>query len=124
MREIPFGTIQFPLWEHLKSFVAKNWSRNGQCEPYQSAICGAIAGKNSQKLNYISIFCDYRLYIILLLKGGVAAGITTPMDVAKTRITLAKVINLNFSRFTIRKIKQKFNLRKVTISKKAKYLRQ
>ena len=103
MREIPFGTIQFPLWEHLKSFVAKNWSRNGQCEPYQSAICGAIAGKNSQKLNYIFqsfVIIDYTSYIILPLKGGVSAGITTPMDVAKTRITLAKVINnFEFLRF-------------------------
>lgn len=44
MREIPFGTIQFPLWEYLKLLVAQ-YSKNGKCEPSQSALCGAVAGK-------------------------------------------------------------------------------
>jgi len=61
LREIPFATIQFPLWEYLKLVVAK--FNKGKCEPYQSAICGAFA-------------------------GGIAAAMTTPLDVAKTRITL------------------------------------
>lgn len=62
LREIPFATIQFPLWEYLKVLVVK-YSSKRKCEPYQSAICGAFA-------------------------GGVAAGLTTPLDVVKTRITL------------------------------------
>lgn len=62
LREIPFGTIQFPLWEHLKTKCANN-SKDGKCAPYQSAFCGAIA-------------------------GGFSAAVTTPLDVAKTRITL------------------------------------
>jgi len=64
LREIPFGTIQFPLWEYLKTRFAK-YNKNNRCEPYQAAICGAIA-------------------------GAIAAGVTTPLDVAKTRITLSE----------------------------------
>lgn len=64
LREIPFGSIQFPLWEYLKLVVSK-YEKDGQSKPYQSALCGAIA-------------------------GGISAGLTTPIDVAKTRITLGK----------------------------------
>lgn len=63
IREIPFSFIQFPVWEFLKA----RWSnvQGHTVEPWQSSICGAIAG------------CS-------------AAGITTPLDVAKTRIMLAE----------------------------------
>ncbi len=64
LREIPFGSIQFPLWEYLKTACA-NYTKKEVCEPYQSAFCGAIA-------------------------GGFAAAVTTPLDVAKTRITLSE----------------------------------
>jgi len=64
LREIPFSSIQFPLWEYLK-YVCANYTKKEVCEPYQAAICGAIA-------------------------GGFSAAITTPLDVAKTRITLSE----------------------------------
>jgi len=62
MREIPFSLIQFPLWEFLK----KKFSKHGE-DPaaHVSSLCGAAA-------------------------GGLAAAATTPLDVAKTRIMLAK----------------------------------
>ncbi|CDR46814.1 CYFA0S26e00364g1_1 [Cyberlindnera fabianii] len=62
MREIPFTIIQFPLYEWLKKTWAK---KNGKevVNPLQGAICGSIA-------------------------GGVAAALTTPLDVLKTRIML------------------------------------
>ena len=45
LREIPFGTIQFPLWEHLKLLVQR-YDQKNECQPYQSAICGGFAGIN------------------------------------------------------------------------------
>lgn len=62
-REIPFSLIQFPMWEYFK----ENWQPVTGLEltPYYVALCGAVS-------------------------GGVAAGLTTPLDVIKTRIMLAE----------------------------------
>ncbi|KAF1330136.1 S-adenosylmethionine mitochondrial carrier protein, partial [Globisporangium splendens] len=62
-REIPFSFIQFPLWEGLKYQWSQ--SQNAPVSSFQGAICGSIA-------------------------GGVAASITTPLDVVKTRLMLGK----------------------------------
>ncbi|XP_049588514.1 mitochondrial S-adenosylmethionine carrier protein isoform X2 [Syngnathus scovelli] len=60
---IPFSLVQFPLWEYLKT----QWSqrRGHTLHSWQAALCGAFA-------------------------GAVAALVTNPLDVAKTRIMLAK----------------------------------
>ncbi|XP_069190069.1 mitochondrial S-adenosylmethionine carrier protein isoform X2 [Procambarus clarkii] len=62
-RDIPFSLIQFPLWEILK----KQWShaQGYYVDSWQASLCGAFA-------------------------GGVSAALTTPLDVAKTRIMLAE----------------------------------
>ncbi|XP_065305751.1 mitochondrial S-adenosylmethionine carrier protein-like isoform X1 [Dermacentor albipictus] len=60
-REIPFSFIQFPLWEFLKNMFANP----DALVTWQAAVCGAIS-------------------------GGIAGGLTTPLDVAKTRIILAE----------------------------------
>lgn len=62
IREVPFSFIQFPVWEFLKSSWAEQ--QGHAVAPWQSSVCGAVA-------------------------GGFAAGLTTPLDVAKTRIMLA-----------------------------------
>eukprot|EP00756_Hemistasia_phaeocysticola_P006427 Hpha_TRINITY_DN13822_c0_g1::TRINITY_DN13822_c0_g1_i1::g.70108::m.70108/K15111/SLC25A26; solute carrier family 25 (mitochondrial S-adenosylmethionine transporter), member 26 len=60
-REIPFALVQFPLWEHLKHTFA--FDEKGNKSDLVAAACGSAA-------------------------GGLAAAVTTPLDVAKTRIML------------------------------------
>jgi solute carrier family 25 S-adenosylmethionine transporter 26 len=63
MREVPFTMIQFPLWEALKSYRCASTGQRTV-----SAGEGAVFGS---------------------LAGAVAAGVTTPLDVLKTRMMLA-----------------------------------
>ncbi|KAK6100885.1 Mitochondrial carrier family protein [Brugia pahangi] len=62
-REIPFSLIEFPLWEFLKQEIAR--IRRRQCTPLESAACGSVS-------------------------GSIAAAMTTPFDVVKTRIMLSE----------------------------------
>jgi solute carrier family 25 S-adenosylmethionine transporter 26 len=64
MREVPFTVIQFPLWEAMKAY-RRQTSGKDKNSGIESAICGSIA-------------------------GAIAAAITTPLDVLKTRMMLAK----------------------------------
>ena len=63
VREVPFSFIQMPLWELLK----KRWTQHQghPLDAWQSSVCGGLAGSFS-------------------------GAITTPLDVAKTRIMLAE----------------------------------
>lgn len=74
LREIPFAFIQYPLWEILKKKVCAfreidptDCSRT--ISSTDSLLCGAVA-------------------------GAVAGFLTTPFDVAKTRIILAEKTDL------------------------------
>ncbi len=70
MREIPFTIVQFSLWEYLKAaYSVRQHARAGREEGLvtaaESAVCGSLA-------------------------GAVAAGLTTPLDVLKTNMMLAR----------------------------------
>ncbi|KAF1911842.1 mitochondrial carrier domain-containing protein [Ampelomyces quisqualis] len=64
MREVPFTIIQFPLWEAMKRYRCSRAGRN-QVTGLEGGLLGSVA-------------------------GAVAAGLTTPLDVLKTRMMLAK----------------------------------
>jgi solute carrier family 25 S-adenosylmethionine transporter 26 len=69
-REIPFSLIQFPLYEMMKVSLKRKiyHSDEGPIPPYVGAICGSLS-------------------------GGLAAGLTTPLDVVKTRLMLGADVN-------------------------------
>lgn len=62
MRDIPFSMIQYPFWELLKALTTAHLSEN--LKLFVEACDGSVA-------------------------GAVASAVTTPLDVAKTRIQLA-----------------------------------
>ncbi|KAJ6202751.1 mitochondrial carrier domain-containing protein [Bipolaris maydis] len=64
MREVPFTVIQFPLWEAMKAWRLRSTARL-QVSGWEGAVLGSVA-------------------------GAVAAAVTTPLDVLKTRMMLAK----------------------------------
>lgn len=64
MREVPFTVIQFPLWESMKTY-RRRMSGKDKSSGIESAFFGSVS-------------------------GAIAAGITTPLDVLKTRMMLAK----------------------------------
>jgi solute carrier family 25 S-adenosylmethionine transporter 26 len=64
IREVPFTIIQFPLWEAMKRYRCSQTGRP-QVTGIEGGALGAVA-------------------------GAVAAAMTTPLDVLKTRMMLAK----------------------------------
>ncbi|OTB01580.1 hypothetical protein M426DRAFT_323341 [Hypoxylon sp. CI-4A] len=76
MREVPFTVIQFPLWEALKG-----WGRRRK-------TIGAVGGTNKNGAVVEVSAGESALYGSV--SGAIAAGITTPLDVLKTRVMLSK----------------------------------
>jgi solute carrier family 25 S-adenosylmethionine transporter 26 len=63
MREVPFTVIQFPLWEAMKE-SRRQKSRQSGVSAWESGLFGSLS-------------------------GAVAAAVTTPLDVLKTRMMLS-----------------------------------
>lgn len=64
MREVPFTVIQFPMWEGLKAWRRRE-TGGDTVAAWESGVMGSLA-------------------------GAVAAAVTTPLDVLKTRMMLAR----------------------------------
>ncbi|KAI1076503.1 mitochondrial carrier [Whalleya microplaca] len=76
MREVPFTVIQFPLWEALKGWGRRRKMRGGVGGGSGGGAAVDVSAGESAVFGSIS--------------GAVAAGITTPLDVLKTRVMLSK----------------------------------
>ncbi|RYP67993.1 hypothetical protein DL771_006916 [Monosporascus sp. 5C6A] len=85
MREVPFTVIQFPLWEALKG-----WGRRRGRQRQQDAGGVGVrtgAGRTTEAGLEVGA-AESALYGSL--SGAVAAGVTTPLDVLKTRVMLSR----------------------------------
>jgi len=76
-REIPFTVLQFTMWESMKDAYAKRTLNKAQ------GADGAIGVATEQiPASTSALFGSFA--------GAVAAGLTTPLDVIKTRVMLAR----------------------------------
>ena len=64
LRDVPFSFIQFPIYEALKSYYRKSYD-GVEASPFVASLFGSLS-------------------------GGIAAAITCPLDVVKTRLMLGK----------------------------------
>lgn len=74
-REIPFTVLQFTMWESMKQAYAKRYLRQSQL------------GTGSVKEGQIPVSTSA---VFGSVAGSIAAGFTTPLDVIKTRVMLAR----------------------------------
>lgn len=68
-REIPFTVIQFTMWEAMKEAYSTRLSNSSESRTTPSASSSAFFGS---------------------IAGAISAGLTTPLDVVKTRVMLAR----------------------------------
>ena len=70
-RDVPFSAMMMPIWEYLKVTLHR-YKNFEEVTSVESGVCGAIA-------------------------SGISAFITTPMDLAKTRIILSHKSNPDYT---------------------------
>jgi solute carrier family 25 S-adenosylmethionine transporter 26 len=91
MREVPFTVIQFPIWEAMKRWGRERRQRTGR------GLFGLVGGdvrntkrKDSGRAAKQADVGALESGFYGSVAGAVAAGVTTPLDVLKTRVMLAK----------------------------------
>lgn len=72
-REIPFTVLQFTMWESMKATYAQRYLRRDESSTTKES---QIPASTSAMFGSVA--------------GAIAAGLTTPLDVIKTRVMLAR----------------------------------
>lgn len=80
LREIPFTIIQFPLWEALKAWHVRRFAVGN----------GHGVGTLKETSGSSNAIPALPAALYGSLSGAIAAGITTPLDVLKTRLMLSR----------------------------------
>lgn len=78
-REIPFTVLQFTMWESMKEVYAKRLR--------------GVVGENSQASADSAQIPATTSAMFGSVAGAIAAGLTTPLDVIKTRVMLARRVD-------------------------------
>ncbi|PWZ00397.1 mitochondrial carrier [Testicularia cyperi] len=83
-REIPFTCIQFPLYERLKLEMA----RSRILPDSTAATKASVSGIRLSDQELVRHLPTWQAGLAGSIAGAIAAGLTTPLDVVKTRIML------------------------------------
>ncbi|KAK3297777.1 mitochondrial carrier domain-containing protein [Chaetomium fimeti] len=89
MREVPFTILQFPLWEALKGWGRERRVRTGRGLFGDVSAHPVHAGGGGQGGGVVGEVSAAESALYGSISGGVAAAVTTPLDVLKTRVMLS-----------------------------------
>ncbi|KAL1840529.1 hypothetical protein VTJ49DRAFT_350 [Mycothermus thermophilus] len=88
LREVPFTILQFPLWEALKAWGRERKARTGR-GLFGDANIPPPSSHHSHRHQPLTEVSAPESALYGSLAGAVAAGVTTPLDVLKTRVMLS-----------------------------------